>query len=179
MTAEEFKENIIPYSRKLYPMIKRILKEEEESRDATQELMLKLWGRRNDLGKCANVSAYIVAVAKNYCFDLLKKKRPERINEKEEYKIANLPAGEKSFELKERHEQVQKIITNLPQKYREVIQLRDIDGFTFEEIKEMTGFEIPYARVILSRARMRVKNELLKIYSYENQESGRVAKQVL
>ena len=34
MTAEEFKNKVIPYSTKLYPMIFRILKNEEETRDA-------------------------------------------------------------------------------------------------------------------------------------------------
>lgn len=40
MTAEEFKQNIIPFFSKLYPMINRILKGEEESEDAVQLLML-------------------------------------------------------------------------------------------------------------------------------------------
>ncbi|NQU88802.1 MAG: sigma-70 family RNA polymerase sigma factor [Mariniphaga sp.] len=160
-------------------MVHRILKDEEESKDAIQDLMLKLWGRRKDLDKCDNVNAYIISVAKNYCFDLLKKKRPTRIGDKEEYKIINLQSDEKSLELKESHEQVHRIISNLPDKYREVIRMRDIDGFSFEEIREMTGFEIPYIRVILSRSRLRVKGELLKIYDYEKGTNKQLVEQVL
>ena len=179
MTAEEFKENIIPFSRKLYPMINGILKDGEETRDAVQDLLLKLWAKRNDLDKCENINAYIVSVAKNYCFDLLKKKRPVRMGAKEEFKILNIQANEINHEFKERHEQVHRIIDNLPGKYREVIRLRDIDGFSFDEIKEMTGFEVPYIRVILSRSRMRVKSELLKIYDYEQGTDRQLVKQVL
>ncbi|MBT6006549.1 MAG: RNA polymerase sigma factor [Prolixibacteraceae bacterium] len=177
MTAEEFKNKIIPFSRKLYPMLFRILKNEEETRDALQDLMVKLWNRKSDLEKCTNQTAYIITVAKNYSFDLLKKKRPDKIGEKEEYKILNIESGDVHHDIKEKYEHVQKAIENLPEKYRTIIQLRDIDGFSFEEIKGMTGFEIPYLRVILSRARLKVKQEVEKIYDYD--KTREIAQQIL
>lgn len=167
MTTEEFKNKIIPFSRKLFPMIKRILKDEEETRDALQDLMLKLWNKRHDLEKCENTSAYVITVGRNYSFDLLKKKRPSVMGEKEEYRLLNIEAGDINPEIKEKYEYVHKVIEKLPEKYREVIQYRDIDGFSFDEIKELTGFEVTYIRVILSRARMKVKQEVEKIYNYE------------
>ena len=179
MTTEEFKQHIIPFIRKLYPMINRILKDEEESRDALQDLMLKLWGRRKELDQCKSLNAYIVSVARNYCFDVLKKKRPVRIGDKENYKMMNLTSEEKSLEAKESYEQVHRIIGSLPDKYREVIRMRDIDGFSFDEIREMTGFDIPYIRVILSRSRLRVKNELIKTYHYENGAGSKFVEQIL
>jgi len=168
MTAEEFKNTVIPFSRKLYPMLKRILKDEEETKDALQELMLKLWNKRNDLHHCENKGAYISAMARNYSFDVLKKKRPVIIGEKEKYKILNREDNQVKPEVKEKYEHVHRIIEKLPGKYRTVIEMRDIDGFDFGEIQEMTGFEIPYIRVILSRARIKVKQEVEKIYNYES-----------
>jgi RNA polymerase sigma-70 factor, ECF subfamily len=179
MTAEEFKNTVIPFSRKLYPMLKRILKDEEETRDAIQDLMLKLWNKRHDLDKCDNPNAYIIAVSKNYSFDLLKKKRPANMGEKEEYRLLNIEATDLHPEVKEKFEHVHKAIEKLPDKYRAVIQFRDIDGFSFEEIKEMTGLEVPYIRVILSRARMKVKQEVEKIFNYEIGDEKQVARQIL
>ncbi len=179
MTAEEFRQQIIPFTRKLYPMMKRLLRDEEESRDAVQELMLKLWSRRNNLDQCTNRQAYIISVAKNYCLDTLKKKRPSRISTQEEFKIHALRSEEKSLEMKEGYKQVCKIIEALPEKYREVIRMRDMDGFSFEEIREMTGYEIPHIRVILSRARRKVKKELLKMYDYEQGSEKQSVKQIL
>ena len=167
MTAEEFKNKVIPYSVKLYPMIFRILKNEEETRDALQELMLKLWSKRTDLKTCSNLSAYIITTAKNYSFDLLKKKRPVIVGEKEEHRILNIAENGIDPDKRERYEYVHKTIEKLPEKLKTVIQLRDIDGFSFEEIKEMTGFEIAHIRVILSRARLKVKQEIEKIYDYD------------
>ncbi len=167
MTAEEFKNKVIPYSVKLYPMIFRILKNEEETRDALQDLMVKLWSKRGDLKKCTNLSAYIITIAKNYSFDVLKKKRPEVFGENDEFRLINIE--EKSFDPdhREKFEYIHKTIEQLPDKYKTVIKLRDIDGFTFEEIKEFTGFEITHIRVILSRARLKVKEEIEKIYDYD------------
>jgi RNA polymerase sigma-70 factor (ECF subfamily) len=73
MTAEEFKNRVIPYSRKIYPMLMRILKDEEETKDALQELMFKLWNKRDQLEKCENTGAYIAVMARNYSYDVLKK----------------------------------------------------------------------------------------------------------
>ena len=170
MTAEEFKNKVIPFSRKLYPMLMRILKDEEETKDALQELLVKLWNKKHKLDDCENMNAYIITMARNQGFDLLKKKRPSRIGEKDEHKILNLEAESINEEAKERYEQVKKIIKKLPENYRTVIELRDIDGFEFEEIREITGFEIPNIRVILSRARQKVKTEVEKIYDYEDAE---------
>ncbi len=177
MTAEEFKNKAIPMSRKLYPMLFRILKKEEETRDALQDLMLKLWSKRKELDKCTNLEAYIITMAKNHSFDLLKKKRPSAIGEKEEYRILNMETNDTNPELMEKYEQVHRIIEKLPEKLQTVIRLRDIDGFTFEEIKEITGFEPPYLRVILSRARLKVKQEVEKIYDYD--ETRRFAQKIL
>ena len=154
MTAEEFKNKILPVSRKLYLMIFRMLKDEEETRDALQDLMLKLWNKRGELDNFEKPAAYMVTMAKNYCIDLMK-----------------------DPETRERYEQVHKIIEKLPEKFRTVIRMRDIDGFTFDEIKEMTGYEKPNLRVILSRARSQVKKELEKIYNYDR--SREVTQQIL
>ena len=177
MTAEEFKNSVIPFSRKLYPMLFRILGDKEETCDALQDLMVKLWNKKNELKNCSNQTAYIITMAKNHSLDLLKKKRPQRIGEREEHKILNIEAHETNPDTREKFEHVQKVIENLPEKYRLIIQYRDIDGFSFEEIKEITGFEIPYLRVILSRARIKVKQEVEKIYDYD--KTRKVTQQIL
>ncbi len=179
MTTEEFKDKVIPYSRKLFPMLKRILKDEEETQDALQDLMIKLWCKRKELDSCTNLSSYIITTAKNYSFDLLRKKRPSTIDENEEYKILNIETADTEPDIKEKYLQVQKVINDLPEKYRMVIRMRDIDGFSFEEIREFTGYEIPNIRVILSRARIKVKEEVEKIYNYENGGKKQTARQIL
>lgn len=160
-------------------MLKRILKDEEETQDALQDLMIKLWSKKKELVKCTNLNSYIITAARNYSFDLLKKKRPVTIGENEKYKLLNMEADEPGPDIKEKYEQVWKVINDLPEKYKTVIRMRDIDGFSFEEIQEYTGYEIPNIRVILSRARLKVKEEVEKIYNYENGREKQTARQIL
>ncbi len=167
MTAEEFKNKALPYSKKLYPMLFRILKNQEETRDALQDLMVKLWAKKNELENCSNLNSYIYTMAKNLGLDLLKKKRPSVIGINEEHQILNFTEENQEQDAIEKLEHVRRVIQKLPEKMRTVIEMRDIDGFTFDEIKDITGFETAHIRVILSRARMKVKNEIEKIYEYD------------
>lgn len=170
MSEEEFKNTVLPFARKLFPMLKSILKDEEETRDALQELVMKLWRKKNELAKCQNPKAYMITMAKNHCYDLLKKKRPLRLGEIGNYELMKLQAEGIDPDVREKFERVHKIIEALPDKFREIIQLRDVDGFSFEEIKEFTGLEVTNIRVILSRARQKVREEVLKIYNYEDKK---------
>lgn len=167
MTSEEFKIQIMPWARRLYPMIRRMLKCDAETQDTIQELMLKLWDKKNSLGKLENMDAYIIRMARNHCLDVIKKSKPIVLGNDEHRRLLNIPDKEMNFEQAEKFDHVKKVIDALPEKYKQVIQYRDIDGFEFEEIMELTGYEVPYIRVILSRARVMVKTEVQKIYSYE------------
>jgi RNA polymerase sigma-70 factor, ECF subfamily len=166
MTTEDFKTRMLPYARKLYPMVKRLLGNEEEVRDALQEVMIKLWNKREFLEGCQNQGGYILTVARNYCFDLMKKQKTRTVESLDEAGIS-IPASPEDPDSREKWEHVHRIVENLPPKYREILQLREMDGFSFEEIHELTGLEMPYIRVLLSRSRMKVKEEMEKIYNYE------------
>ena len=179
MTSDEFKIQILPWSRKLYPMIRRLLKNDTETQDAVQDLMMKLWDKKDSLRKVDNIDAYIIRMAKNHCLDVMKKKKPRFLDDEEQHRIINLPDRENDPDQFEKFGHIKKAIETLPEKYRQVIQYRDIDGFEFEEIMELTGYEIPYIRVILSRARVKVKTEVQKIYNYEKGTTSRSSGQIL
>lgn len=168
MSEEEFKNTVLPFARKMYPMLKGILKDEEETRDALQELTMKLWRNKKELAKCQNPSAYMVTMAKNHCFDVLRKKKPLRMNDVQKKELMKLQSDDVNPDVREKFERVNKIIEALPEKYREIIRLRDVDGFSYAEISEFTGLEVTNIRVILSRARQRVREEVIKIYDYED-----------
>ena len=59
------------------------------------------------------------------------------------------------------------IMKDLPEQQKTIIQLRDIEGYDFDEIMKVTGFDINYVRVNLSRGRKKIKDEIQKIHSYE------------
>jgi RNA polymerase sigma-70 factor (ECF subfamily) len=61
---------------------------------------------------------------------------------------------------------VKQIISGLPELQRKIIHLRDIEQFEYEEIAEATEMNVNAIRVNLSRARKKVRDEILKIQNY-------------
>jgi len=168
MNTETFKNTVLPLSDQLFPMVARILGNQESARDAVQVVMMKLWDKRKELAKHPNIPGFVFVTARNYCLDLLKMKRWEPIDAMPI--LQNLESGTSGLEELERKELyvlIEGILESLPEKQREVILLRDLDGLTFEEICALTHLKIEHVRVLLSRARKQVSVQLEKIYSYE------------
>ena len=100
---------------------------------------------------------------KNKCLDKLRLIKP--VVDVETLKSIGLNP-EISFDYNERLVEVRKVMNLLPEKQKLIMQMRDIDGFTFEEIALLSETSVNNVRVQLCNARKWVKNELTKIYSY-------------
>lgn len=74
---------------------------------------------------------------------------------------------------------VKRIMADLPDLQRTVIHLRDIEQLEYEEIAETTGLNVNAIRVNLSRARKKVRDEILKIQNYGITEHSHTAAKVL
>jgi RNA polymerase sigma factor (sigma-70 family) len=166
MTEQDFKIKVLSLSGNVFPLAKRLLVSDEMAHDAIQQSMMKLWEIRKQLDKCTNLKAFVFRVVRNVCLDELKKKKPLFVEEPGSFSNQSFMV-DKSHEQQEMVTIVKHVINSLNENQREVIQMRDIDGLEFEEIAEITSMDIPYIRVLLSRARKTVKEKLEKIYTYE------------
>ncbi len=167
MNSKAFKNRILPLSQRIFPMAARMLTDEEEARDAVQEIMIKLWNKRKELGNHPNIPGFVFLLARNYCLDQLRKRNIAEANKAYQELIADVYEDQGINDFKELSKIVLQIIETLPENQKEVMQLRDLDGFEFEEIAAITKLKIEHIRVLLSRARIQVRIELEKIYSYE------------
>ena len=171
MIENDFKKHVIPLASKAYSMARRMLDNEDLANDAIQQSLLKLWEKRNQLDHCQNLKAFVFRVVRNVCLDEFKKKKP--VYSDQLHLVNNvLVKPERMHERAEMVQIVKQIIETLTESQREIIQLRDIDGLEFEEIAEITMMDVPYIRVLLSRARKTVKEKLDKIYQYEAHGEG-------
>lgn len=75
--------------------------------------------------------------------------------------------GQEQLEWKELNVIIKKIIKSFPKQQREIIVMRDLDGYEFIEIAAVTQLKIEHIRVLLSRARKQLSIKLEKIYSHE------------
>ena len=69
MDAAEFKQQFLPYHRKLYRTAFRLTENPQEAEDMVQEAYLKLWNKRDELAGVLNTEAYCVTLVKNLCYD--------------------------------------------------------------------------------------------------------------
>jgi len=166
MTENDFKIKVLSLAKNVYPLARRMLGSDELAHDAVQQSMMKLWESRKQLDRCTNLKAFVFRVVRNVCLDELKKKKPFFVEEPG-LLSSQTSRIDISHEEQEMVAIVQQIINSLVENQREVIQLRDIDGLEFEEIAEITTMDIAYIRVLLSRARKTVKENLERIYAYE------------
>ena len=171
MTRDQFDDIIRQLYRRLYIIAFRILRIKEEAEDAVQEIFIKLWKMRDTLDSFNSIDALATTMTKNFCIDRLRKKRPDVMDE-----MTNIGSSDNIFmsphdqlENKESDDIIQSIVEKLPLHFRTVVTLRDIKGFSYEEIAVKTGLNINTLRVNLSRARNIIREEYNK---YHNEKRG-------
>lgn len=151
---------------RLYPMVARMLGNTANAEDAIQEIMIKLWEHRKQIKDHPNLPAFIFLTARNYCLDLIKKKKPQETQYDAHTQLLAAEPEPNSFEWRELKNLIEEVLKSLPEQQREVMIMRDLDGLEFREIAELTNLRIDHIRVLLSRARKQVAVELKKSYSY-------------
>ena len=167
MTTEVFKSELLPKKNKLFRLALFLLKNREEAEDTVQEIYLKLWDMRNDLKKYNNIEAVMMAMTRNKCLDKLKTKKEKFGSLNEEINPALLLSPMEESIQKDMVKQVKILMKKLPEQQKTILHLRDVEGYEYNEIKEITGFGYNYIRVNLSRARKTIRESLLKLEKNE------------
>ncbi len=166
MKQSEFLETVLPFKDKVFRLAKRLLVSVEEAEDATQELYMKLWKNKKQIQNYKNVEAFAMTMTKNYCFDRLKSKQASNLTLVHSNYEANETSLQRKIELNDSVSQVHKLIDNLPEQQRMIIQLRDIEQYEFDEIAKLLNMKPTAIRVALSRARKTIKEQLIKQHNY-------------
>ncbi|PWI30161.1 RNA polymerase subunit sigma-70 [Flavobacteriaceae bacterium LYZ1037] len=166
MTQAEFLNIVMPFKDKVFRLAKRLLVSKEEAEDATQEILLKLWNNKTKIEDYKNVEAFSMTMTKNFCLDKLKSKHAQNLKIVHSNYQDNNTSLQKQIELNDSVNWVAKIIENLPEQQKMVIQLRDIEQYDLDEIAKMLDMNNTAVRVALSRARKSIREQLTNTHSY-------------
>ncbi|MCL6258622.1 RNA polymerase sigma factor [Aquiflexum sp. TKW24L] len=153
-----FEAHIWSLKNKLYRMAFLWVKDREVAQDVLQAVFEKAWLRKEELQKMENPTGWMVRSLKNESLQHF------RVSKKFD------PLGDFDFETKEekshdRSEEVKMVfrfLESLPEKQREIFQLREVEGLTYEEIAEYLEVSLDQVKVNLHRARKTLKEYLLK-----------------
>ncbi len=166
MTQSEFLNVVMPFKDKLYRLSKRLLISAEEAEDATQEVLMKLWSKNSNIANYKNVEAFAMTMTKNFCLDRLKSKQSSNLKlVHSNYEDGNTSL-QKQLEARDSVSWVEKIMEELPEQQKLVLQLRDVEEYDFNEIADLLEMQPTAVRVALSRARKTVREKLMQKHSY-------------
>lgn len=171
MTEQEFKQVVLPLSSKLYSICLRVLQNQHEAKDCLQDVFVKLWTKREYLMEVKSVAAFATTVTKNLCLDRIKLRKPTVDIDSTLYVESSFYASEQAVHEDNRLALVDKAVAQLPAQQQQIFNLRDIEHLEFDEIAERLDLSPEHVRVLLSRARKRIREivekEIAKHNEYE------------
>ena len=163
MTQETFKNTVFILKNEMYRFAKRFVISSDEAEDVVQDVMIKLWQKKEELEKFGNVKSYALKSVKNECLNRLK-----HHDVKLGFADMQLHRSELyNMEVNNLKEHIIGFINRLPEKQKMVIHLKDVEEYEVSEISEMIEMEENAVRVNLMRARQKVKEQISKLMSYE------------
>jgi RNA polymerase sigma factor (sigma-70 family) len=157
MTVEEYNRSVDLYSDNVYRFILKNVKDQAQAKDIVQDSYEKLWIN------CANVQflkvkSYLFSTAYHTFIDYCR--RSKKIENTADYQHIGLHHSEQYNDIKEILDQA---VNQLPEDQKAVVLLRDYEGYSYQEIAEITGLNESQVKVYIYRARVSLKNYLVNI----------------
>ena len=157
MTEREYNECVTSYADNVYRFILKNLRHEEDAKDVVQTAFEKMWRNREEVDATKSKS-YLFTVAYHQMIDHIRKVKRIQLREEfsEDSKVQHKPANNLKKILEE-------AINRLSETQRSLVLLKDYEGYSYEEIGKITGLNPSQVKVYLHRARLQLKEWLVKI----------------
>jgi len=170
MTRQEYQHTVISTKDKLFRFALRYLKNPPEAEDVVQEVFLKIWNQRNDLGHIKSLEGWCMTLTRNMSIDKLRASSRKTTDLPEGYDLPETAATpEEQTEQSDTFQQVECLMQELPEKQRLTMHLRDIEGLSYQEISEQLELPMNQVKVNLHRARKTIREKLLERQSFRLQ----------
>ena len=168
MKAIDFRYDLLPLKDKLFRLALRITLDSAEAEDITQDTLLRVWGRREELAGLQSIEAYCLTVCRNLALDRSQKREAANLSLEEARLDAPDPVlrADEQLERDERLRRVQELFNRLPSAQRTAMQLRDIEGKSYREVADIMGITEENVKVTLFRARQAIRKQYEKIDNY-------------
>lgn len=155
MTAAEFKRRFMPLHYDFYQTAFRLTGNLQDAEDMVQDTYLKLWRMRDSVPSPPAHVGYCKAVLRHVCIDHLRQHHFKKVNEDSIAETDDY--SQYLIETREQAAVVLRTIRLLPQQQRLAVTLHDVRGYSYKEIEQLTGQKETTVRVLLSRARKRIR----------------------
>lgn len=165
---QTFERIVRPHFDRLYRLAWRLTGSKAEAEDLFQELLIKVFGKLDDLVAIEEPGSWLCRVMYNLFIDERRRFARRRLQTIEEGSLpgdglAGLPGGSDPEQDNRRLEKLQRLdaaLAQLSDEHREVVLLHDTEGYKLEEIQELTGTPVGTVKSRLHRARARLRDIL-------------------
>ena len=174
-TVEAFDILVSRYKDPLANYIYRFLSDMKECEDLLQETFLRVYRNRHSYRRIAKFSTWLYTIAGNLARSEYRKRKRRRLyslqsvnRDDEEYEV-EIPdeqfAPDKHTEstIQDRH--IQDALKQIPEEFREVVVLRDVQNLAYEEIAEITGLPMGTVKSRINRGRTKLQGLLREVYT--------------
>lgn len=158
MTARQFTDTFLPLKEPLYRVAYYILESRQDAEDALQDLYVRLWNSRETLDVIVNPRAYCIMMMRNVCIDRIRMSKLSFASQELAGSVADDGDVLQSLMARERLERVMDSMNLLTDTEREVLRMHVMEDLSYDEISARTGISNLTQRVLLSRARKKMRN---------------------
>ena len=131
--------------------------------DIVQEVLVKVWKKKGELSAIDNIEAWCMTVTRNLSLDKLRRKKKPMDRVEDHYDLADQDMTPyRSLQSEDTMSIIREAIEALPETQQQIVHLREIEGYTYQEIADITDYKIDKVKVYLHRARIAV---LMSYYS--------------
>lgn len=161
---DAFSEVIRQYSRRVFALCYRLLRNEEDARDMAQEVFVRVHGKRTSFQARSGLYTWIYRIALNLCFSEIKRRKTQPLSAavpldgiEEQAAAAAGDAGEPPARLEAL---LAGALDGLPPRQRSVFAMRFYDKMTYAEIAEASGTSVGAAKASFHFAVERLRSIL-------------------
>jgi RNA polymerase sigma-70 factor (ECF subfamily) len=161
--ATAFRRIVERHHRSLFVMAARLVGDAVEAQDLVQESFAKAYVHLDRFDASFRLSTWLHRITLNTCRDYLKSaRRRERATPMETFEERSDagPSPEESLAARQSSDRVQRALDQLKPSYREILVLKDMQGLSYQEIKDITGSAITSLKIRAVRARAKLRDLL-------------------
>ena len=164
--TDRFEELVHAHEKGIYNLCLRMLGDEQDALDAAQEAFFKAFRSLSSFRGDSRFSTWLYRLASNVCLDMLRRRpgTPTLSLDDDEsplFLADSSPSPHEAVERWEIRRTVRAALAALPEDFRQIIVLRDVNGFSYEEIADITGLGTGTVKSRLFRARKKLASALL------------------
>lgn len=152
---DAFREIYFRYSGRIYGYCKKILGTEDYASDALQETFYRFLQRVDTETDFSNVPAFLLRIARNYCFDCKKKYTPPVAPDDFEIAVEDTP-----IESRELTGMVTAALELLPDDHKEAVLLQTYGELSYQEISDLTNVPVSTVRNRIARGKKKIRDIL-------------------